>query len=288
MPGRHASSRFPVSLYATPSPAHRDVFYTVARAGHLIAGPEHHIERDHFPGHELILCLKGRGWVRVRGRRFAVESGDLVWVNCHQPHEYGAEKNQPWEVLWARIEGPRLEQVCSILSVAEGPVFKGIDAAATDALFRELFELVASSSPEAPALIHATLARLLALAFCARQQRAEAGPIVPPALSRPVERMKLFYFEPHTVAALAKLAGMSPTHFARVFKATFGTSPIDWLRRERISQAKRRLAETAASIKEIAEQTGYRDRYFFSKDFKQHTGLTPREFRRREATGAAG
>ena len=118
-------------------------------------------------------------------------------------------------------------------------------------------------APEAPALTHA-------------------------ALSRPVERMKLFYFEPHTVAALAKLAGMSPTHFARIFKATFGTSPIDWLRRERISQAKRRLAETAASIKEIAEQTGYRDRYFFSKDFKQHTGLTPREFRQRETAGARG
>lgn len=288
MAKRRASTRFPVSLYATPNPAHRDVFYTVARAGHLIAGPEHHIDRDHFPGHELILCLEGRGWVRVRGRRFVVESGDLVWINCHQPHEYGAEPTQPWEVLWVRIEGPRLEQMCSILSVAESPVFTGVDARNAGALFRELFELVASSSPEAPALIHAALARLLALAFCARQQRADSGPIVPATLSRPVERMKLFYFEPHTVAGLAKLAGMSPTHFARVFKATFGTSPIDWLRRERISQAKRRLAETAASIKEIAEQTGYRDRYFFSKDFKQHTGLTPREFRQREATGAAG
>ena len=37
-------------------------------------------------------------------------------------------------------------------------------------------------------------------------------------------------------------------------------------------------------IKEIAEQTGYHDRYFFSKDFKKHTGQTPREFRTREAT----
>jgi AraC-like DNA-binding protein len=84
------------------------------------------------------------------------------------------------------------------------------------------------------------------------------------------------------VAGLAQLAGMSPTHFARVFKATFGTSPIDWLRRERISQAKRRLAETTAAIKEVAEQVGYGDRYFFSKDFRQHTGLSPRQFRQRE------
>jgi AraC-like DNA-binding protein len=75
---------------------------------------------------------------------------------------------------------------------------------------------------------------------------------------------------------------MSASHFSRIFKAAFGTSPIDWLRRERISQAKRRLVETTDAIKEIAEQTGYSDRFFFSKDFRRLTGHTPREFRRRE------
>ena len=52
--------------------------------------------------------------------------------------------------------------------------------------------------------------------------------------------------------------------------------------RERISQAKRRLVETADAIKEIAQQTGYSDRFFFSKDFKRLTGHAPREFRQRE------
>ena len=35
------------------------------------------------------------------------------------------------------------------------------------------------------------------------------------------------------------------------------------------------------SAKWIAEEVGYRDRFFFSKDFKRLTGFTPREFRRR-------
>lgn len=282
MPARAVENRFPVSLYATPSPRHQHVFYTAPRAGHLIAGPEHHIQRDHFPGHELILCLRGRGWARIAGRTHPVKRGDFVWINCHRPHEHGAVKSDPWEVYWVRIEGPRLEPMCNILSVGANPVFTGFDRAAAVPLFRELFALIASDAPEAPALIHAVVGRLLALAFCARCQ-PEATPLIPPALSKAVERMKLFYFERHTVAELAKCGGLSPTHFARTFKATFGTSPIDWLRRERISQAKRRLAETDAGIKEIAEQVGYRDRYFFSKDFKQHTGQTPRNFRQREA-----
>lgn len=283
MPKRPRKTHYPVSLYATPSPAHREVFYTVPRAGHVVAGPEHDIQREHFPGHELILCLRGRGWVQVAGRTHPVSRGQLAWINCRRPHHYGPVKTDPWEVYWVRMEGPQLEPMCSILEVTANPVFEHFDGAAAAPVFREIFELIPSDAPEAAALIHAAVARLLALAFCARRHQVAADPVVPPALSRPVERMKLFYFERHTVAGLARLAGMSPTHFARIFKSTFGTSPIDWLRRERISQAKRRLAETGASIKEIAEQTGYHDRYFFSKDFKKHTGLTPREFRQREA-----
>ncbi len=82
--------------------------------------------------------------------------------------------------------------------------------------------------------------------------------------------------------ALAALSGVSSSHFNRLFKRSFGTSPIDWLRRERVSQAKRRLVESTETIKQIAEQVGYADRFFFSKDFKRYTGSTPGEFRARE------
>ena len=95
--------------------------------------------------------------------------------------------------------------------------------------------------------------------------------------------MRLFYFKKLRVSELAALSGMSESHFTRLFRSAFGTTPIDWLRRERISQAKRRLAESSDAIKEIAAQVGYGDHYFFSKDFKQFTGIPPREFRRREA-----
>lgn len=276
------ASRFPVSLYATPNPAHQEVFYTVPRAGHLLAGPEHHIKRDHFPGHELILCLRGKGWTRIAGRTHQVRAGDLVWINCHHPHEHGAVGDDPWEVYWIRAEGPRLAQLAELLDVRNIPVVRGLDLRRATPVYRELFRLIQADSPQAPALIHAQVAALLAQAYCARQHSGEHAPKIPPALARCVERMKLFYFEKHSVASLARLAGLSPTHFSRVFKEAFGTSPIDWLRRERISQAKRRLADTGDDIKEIAEQVGYSDRYFFSKDFKKHTGFTPTQFRDRE------
>ena len=276
-------NKFPVSLYATPNPAYRDVFYTIPRAGHLIAGAHHHIQRDHFPGHELILCLRGRGWTRIGGRLHKIERGDLLWINCHHPHEHGAVREDPWEVYWIRVEGPRLAQMGELLSVGENPVMRGVNLASARRVYGELFRWIADESPGSAARIHAHVAKILALAFNARQQFGVTAPEIPRALQRPVEMMKLFYFEKHTVSSLARIAGLSPTHFSRLFKEAFGTSPIDWLRRERISQAKRRLVDTRDDVKEIAEQVGYNDRFFFSKDFKNHTGLTPTDFRTLES-----
>src|SRR5215207_7407459 len=105
MPRHPAKPRFPVNLFATPTAAHQEIFYTIPRAGHMIASPDHRMRRVHFPGHELILCRSGRGWARIAGRTHGVQPGDLVWINCHHPHEHGGLRSEPWEVFWIRIEG---------------------------------------------------------------------------------------------------------------------------------------------------------------------------------------
>jgi len=206
-----------------------------------------------------------------------------LWINCHHAHEYGADKSAPWELVWVRLEGPRLAQMCEILSQSEAPVFQNIDVETARRCYDEIFREMTSDAPETPAAIHAAAAKLIALIFTARVQSGPRVSEVPPILRKPLQRMKLFYFERLRVAELAAMAGMSESHFSRVFKAAFGASPIDWLRRERISQAKRRLAETTDAIKEIATQVGYSDRYFFSKDFKRLTGMSPRVFRDQES-----
>lgn len=274
-------AHFPVSLFATPGPLHQELFLTVPRAGHLVGGDDHHIRRDHFPGHELILCLAGRGYVRIAGREHAVAPGDLVWVDCRRPHQHGPVADDPWEVLWVRAEGPRLTRTADVLGVEQEPVFPGFDVAATTPLYRTVFRLMEEGGPAAPALIHAEVTRLVAQAFAARQGSAPA-PSVPPALRPAVERLTLFFFERQRVVDLARACGMSPSHFTRTFRQAFGTSPIDWLRRRRITEAQRRLAESDDAVKRIAEQVGYGDRFFFSRDFRKVTGQTPRQFRARE------
>ncbi len=274
------------NLYATPADWQRDLFYSVVRAGHLKAGADHRIERETYPGHELILCLGGRGWLRIAGKKHEVLPGSLVWVNCHHPHAYGAVSREPWELYWLRIEGRSLDRIAELLQIRSQPVFDRINGRAVALEFERAFETMVGTRPSDAALASAAVAAIIGITFDARlSEPGMIQPELPLAVQKALERMRLYFHLPMRVVELAQLSGMSESHFSRQFKAAMGTSPIDWLRRERINQAKRRLIESDDPVKEIARQAGYHDQFFFSKDFKRMTKLTPTQFREQERQG---
>lgn len=82
-----------------------------------------------------------------------------------------------------------------------------------------------------------------------------------------------------TVAALAKSAGYSVDHFSRVFKKVTGQRPQECLIEARLARARQLLAETGLTISQIAEALGFRDVFFFSRQFTQRTGRTPSAYR---------
>ncbi len=286
MPSLFQETLFYQNLYATPADWQRDLFYSVVRAGHLKAGIDHRIERETYPGHEFILCLSGKGWLRVAGKKHDVSAGSLIWVNCHHPHAYGAITRDPWELYWLRVEGRPLDRISELLQIRSQPVFEKLDVKAVAQEFERAFERMMGQRPSDGALTSAAVAAIIGILFDARLSEPGAiQPELPLAVQKAVERMRLYFHMPTRVVELAQLSGMSESHFSRQFKASLGTSPIDWLRRERIHQAKRRLIESDDPVKEIARQVGYHDQFFFSKDFKKMTKLTPTQFREQERQG---
>jgi len=271
------------NLYATPAEWQRDLFYSVVRGGQLKAGIEHRIQRETYPGHELIFCTAGQGWIQVNGKRHEVSANDLLWVNCHHPHAYGSDSKQPWELYWIRVEGRPLEKVANLLEMKSQPVIQNIDPEKAKQEFELILQHMIGNRPSDAALINAAVTAIIALIFHARLSDSETiQPELPMPVQKALEKMRLYYHTPIRVAELAQVAGMSESHFSRQFKTAIGTSPIDWLRRERINQAKHRLIESDDAIKEVARQVGYSDQFFFSKDFKKMTQLTPSKFREQE------
>jgi transcriptional regulator GlxA family with amidase domain len=90
-------------------------------------------------------------------------------------------------------------------------------------------------------------------------------------------RMEKYFAEPLTLDELAKEAHLSRRQFVRVFRQATGLTPIDYLIRVRIHQARRMLREGRQSIGEVALATGFSDGNYFSRQFKRITGRSPRE-----------
>ena len=65
-----------------------------------------------------------------------------------------------------------------------------------------------------------------------------------------------------------------------MFHRSCGLPPKQYISLRRISRAKYLLWRTKLSVKEIAEQCGYENKYFFYRIFKKYTGVTPRQYRR--------
>jgi AraC family transcriptional regulator len=72
---------------------------------------------------------------------------------------------------------------------------------------------------------------------------------------------------------------MSPSHFARVFKASFGVTPYRFVMHERIEGAKHMLAGSDLSATEVAMAFGFSSQSHFVKVFRQFTGVTPKQYK---------
>jgi AraC family transcriptional regulator len=82
-----------------------------------------------------------------------------------------------------------------------------------------------------------------------------------------------------TIADLASLAGLSPSHFARSFSKEVGCSPYAFLLRRRVDRAKRLMTDPNAPLSVIARACGFSSPGHLSNVFRQLTGDSPRAWR---------
>jgi AraC family transcriptional regulator len=83
-----------------------------------------------------------------------------------------------------------------------------------------------------------------------------------------------------TQSDIAIYLGISQCHFGRLFKQSMEMTVHAYLIQQRVKKAQRLLQETELSILVIAEQCGFANPSHLAKNFRKHTGMTPRQFRK--------
>lgn len=78
---------------------------------------------------------------------------------------------------------------------------------------------------------------------------------------------------------LARAAGLSPFHFAKLFRQSIGSSPHQYVLQQRLEQARELLRNPKISLSEISLRTGFADQSHFTNVFRRFNGITPARFR---------
>ncbi len=220
--------------------------------------------------------------VSIAGRRTPLEPGRVVLIPPRTPCQ--GRLDRPAGHLWMHFV-LSVRYVRARGEVISLPAEPWVARRAGD--LRDMLAAVDAQGDDAPALARTMLARMLiywALGHLAAErlqthyadERVEAV----------VEHLRDHLHEKITNARLARLAHMSPNAFIRRFRAVTSSPPRAFLARLRIERACVLLHDPARGIAEVAEQTGFCDRYHFSHVFKEHVGTSPAAFRARVLTGA--
>lgn len=230
----------------------------------------------------ICLTLTGQGVEIVHGRRILMQPGNVIMRAPQIIHsdEYGAV---PLRGLSIELDRKWLETCRHFLSVFES--YRHFPNGAVSALALRIYRESRIKDTVAPVIVEGLMLEMLGHA----SRSLVKMPVRPPAwLMQARDLLHGRFNDPLNLVEIAHLVGVHPTHLARSFKKHYRTTVGEYLRSLRLDWATRRLSETEDSITEIALAAGFYDQSHFSHLFKQHTGLTPAEFRALSNGGIKG
>lgn len=227
----------------------------------------------------IILTVAGAGRFSA-DPGFDAVVGDVVALAPGVPHDYATSHlTGRWELLWAHVtakpEWPSmLDWPLRTGGVRALRLSPGGQTAVRSA-FDEAILHHRSASRWRTELAYNALER--ALLLCSEEAEDHRVPDAP-------VRAALAHVQSHlafdlSVEHLARVARLSPSRFAHVFREQVGTPPQRYVERQRIVAASQMLAFTSSPIAVVASAVGFADPLYFSRRFRTVVGRSPSAYR---------
>jgi AraC-like DNA-binding protein len=263
--------------------------FQVARQHHQKLGLNWH----YHPEIELMLILKGRGWVHIGHSIHSFAAGELCLLGSNLPHAWISTGPVEMIVVVLRPEvfqdslasRYELAAVKSVLEKSERGLL--LQGRLRESVRERTFRLLAPAENESLRFLR--LLEILALVGH-RPPETYLSPerhfrSVKPAARRRLRRVASYVernaFGEVSHGNAAALAGMTPTAFSRFFRKNIGKTFENYVNDVRIGQVCIELRESKKSITEIAFACGFQSLVNFNRRFRERLGTTPKLYRSR-------
>jgi AraC-like DNA-binding protein len=240
----------------------------------------------------VIMCLGGSSVVRVSGgagnAHCVVQPGRIFIFPSGCRHTNISVAGDACRFVVAELDSTRLQRLFfgpgSPSEVSLAPQLNIDDAPIVAIIGNMLAE--AAAGCQCGALYGESLSLSLAAYVAARYSLRTCGSdTAEHGFSSTQAQTVIDYVHAHlrrdlTLLELADAMDLSPRHFSRLFRTTFGTTPHRYVIAERVNEAKVQLATKRLAIVEIAEALGFADQSHLTNVFRRVTGVSPRRYQR--------
>lgn len=235
-------------------------------------------------GHELLYVMRGMGVVYANTFATRVRAGDLLYVSPYVSHGFALDKGSS-----ALLTGADVDNTLEFSEYAEGVGLRHlvVHGVRRNRRLHQALTYMAEHPQHMREGIH--IADQLSTVFDCLVDIVETwGYACPhPEPTRMDKIGRVAYTSSivgnPTVAQVAREVGMSPTHLSRTFRRLFGVTFPQYTAIAQVNGARRLLTQTDLPVAEISSTCGFQTIRSFNRQFREIAGMTPTEYREREA-----
>ncbi|MET0638173.1 MAG: AraC family transcriptional regulator [Chitinophagaceae bacterium] len=254
--------------------------------GYYPKARHHYRERKHgAEQHILIYCSSGSGDVEVDGSMYRIGADEFIIIPMKTAHTYQADDEDPWTIHWVHFTGSVAGSILDAQQKQSGG-YKGSvrNSEKIVNLFLEMYELL-ERGYSVDNLLYTNMCfwHFLTLfifndKFGSPGQKPEKD-----ASDLAIDYMGKKIDQVLSLEDIASQVNFSASHFSYIFKKKTGYAPMEYFNHLKVQKACQYLLFTSLRVKEIAQNLGIEDPYYFSRLFTKVMGISPALYREKRS-----
>lgn len=228
--------------------------------------------------------LKGEGYLKDNLSIKHIRENDCFIINPHSHAKYKPNSNDPWAYIWVEINGELAKKIFENINFKDNDNCIHLDyIEELMPLFYELFDdsKVGLNHASESLRVNACLFKIFSIILS--KNSVEDTKI---GLSRKeiqvkqiIEYLNANFTSPDiSISTVARHFYFNQSYLTRIFKESTGISPIRYIIVLRMRRAVELLERKNFSISQIAYALGYKNQFYFSKEFKKYFGVQPSKY----------
>ncbi len=236
------------------------------------------IIRDKYVLHYIV---SGEGILKMNDTIYEIHEKQLFIIPPGVLAYYQASTEHPWHYMWLQFHGPKSSELLQMAGLTQKhPVF--IANGNTQSIEDCFLHILDHPTEEYTCMgkLYEFFQQLITLSGNQSSSVTETDPALKYS-QMVINYISEKYSEPIHIQEIANYCGLDRTYLGKLFKKATGRTPKEYLIQFRMNHAKQLLQDPGIPIRYVGYSIGYSDQLTFSKLFRQETGMSPTQYRKK-------